>query len=632
MSDPAFDACVVSMEVDGRQNYIFETDKLQEILGASRIIARTVDLAEEFFRQEDGLFLFSPVSGEIRVWSRLEKREALLSAAWELAREMDRMGLRHSACYMETYSNHFEKPSDPGCDVSFGDYDPDPGPDHPSLAWVHRALGSLIRVKKDAGTAEDATPRCSLFAVCRMHPTDAATHWLSEDSGDEGENEDNDPRRLLTGWRARKKRYFWKSERRQIYHDLVQAVWESGLVQDCDTFEYYEKRTLAEISRQFARFISSSSDLYIGYACGDGDGMGDLLTSLDWNDGIRWGTDDARQPWMRNREFVKAYDALIKSAYRKSVSEELVRLTGSHAGTPAKLAEDLYSKILPQLLGGDDIWIVGARQTIAMICDGFMKNYETMATRQPEFTILRKAVEVAESIRKHRGKTATVTPLAFTVSMGISYSKAAYPVSETIRYAESLMKGAKVLRKGGAFSNRMSNDSKPADMPTGCIDWHWVESSLPEDVGSARALGLSYVDTDSSIVHLTTRPWKRSEYSMMREAAILFQEIPRGKRENLEYMLRRGKILGDIAWMGWINHLSSDQRKTLEDVVEKLPKAMRMKDPYTSPWIETGAGTRATPFLDLLAFQHVFGVEGAYVPDEITPASPRKVESSGGRE
>ena len=58
----ATDACAVWIEVDGRQRYLFETDKLAEILGASRVIAETVTKAGEYFPT---CHVFQPVSGEI---------------------------------------------------------------------------------------------------------------------------------------------------------------------------------------------------------------------------------------------------------------------------------------------------------------------------------------------------------------------------------------------------------------------------------------------------------------------------------------------------------------------------------------------------------------------------------------
>ncbi len=46
-------AWAVSIEVDGRQAYLFETDKLQEVVGASAIMRRLADKATELELETD---------------------------------------------------------------------------------------------------------------------------------------------------------------------------------------------------------------------------------------------------------------------------------------------------------------------------------------------------------------------------------------------------------------------------------------------------------------------------------------------------------------------------------------------------------------------------------------------------
>ena len=65
LSEKNADACVVAVEVDGRQAYLFESDKLREMLGASRIIAQSVEHARTLFIEKAGLHLHGPVSGVI---------------------------------------------------------------------------------------------------------------------------------------------------------------------------------------------------------------------------------------------------------------------------------------------------------------------------------------------------------------------------------------------------------------------------------------------------------------------------------------------------------------------------------------------------------------------------------------
>jgi hypothetical protein len=152
-------ASVVAIEVDGRQAYLLETDKWREMLGASQIIDSTVSEAQQRFREEDGLFLFGPVSGEIRAWSFHANRARLLQEAWALRRFLAQRGVEHTCAYMECSVKHFltEKTDD---DVASeeailrsrqsNDNGRLPEPVFPHLAWVHGELSQRINARKTA--------------------------------------------------------------------------------------------------------------------------------------------------------------------------------------------------------------------------------------------------------------------------------------------------------------------------------------------------------------------------------------------------------------------------------------------------------------------------------------------------
>jgi hypothetical protein len=603
-----YTAAVVSIEVDKRQQYIFETDKLQEMLGASRIITGTVDKANALFKETETIYLFSPVSGEIRGWAPIEKKCELLAATWNLREWLDGNGVAHSIAYLETHKEHFTKP---GKETFEGVLDKqgrpvDPGAAKPNLGWVHWALGEIIRKQKDAKCIEDAHPRCSLFAACGVHGLEAANEWLPDPKSTEPLLEE---RRRLLGWRAAAKRLIWRDEKAEIYGRLVSAAWESAGENGTPTKEQIAEE--ASKLSQNLKLFEDGSDSYIGYACGDGDGMGDLLSNLHWNDCSQecW-SNDPRDPWRRNRDFSLEFDGLVKRAFEVAIKN----LEKQSDKRP------LGERLLPQLLGGDDLWMVGEKGTILEVCKRFIKSYEEMAidVSKNEFATLRQALKVAKIRQKLENKPEK--PLLFTISMGIAFAKSGHPVFETIDVAESLMQSAKKLRKGIVPKER-----EAPNPPKGCLDWHWIESSLSEDISDVRKRGWMYTGSKGETMLLTTRPWTHDEVHAFGEAAVEFHQIPRRKREQLEEILRLGKTLGDLAWKSWSDGLEIKERKTVENIVSYL--GVWKPDVKRSPWVDLcimekngeRVSVYGTPFIDLLALQHVLGLEQSASSAETLP-------------
>ena len=188
------DAWAVSIEVDGRQKYLFETDKLQEMVGASAIMR---DMAAHALRIKAGsIHVFQPASGEVRAWST--ERDELLHFAWCIREWLADRGVEHTAVLLSCRADHFtrDKNDDEQARCAAkrkepvrSDIDPvEDQPDWPDLAWVHRALTALARRVKDAKPGSDASPTCSLFEACRIHGFDYANEWSpAEETRERGE-------------------------------------------------------------------------------------------------------------------------------------------------------------------------------------------------------------------------------------------------------------------------------------------------------------------------------------------------------------------------------------------------------------------------------------------------------------
>ena len=691
-------AWAVSVEVDGRQKYLFETDKLQEMVGASAIMR---DMAAHACRieTENGeprdIHLFQPASGEVRAWST--QRDKLLHFAWSLREWLTDRGVEHTAVLLNCRADHFtcnKMEEQARCAARLkesvrADIDPvEHEPDWPDLGWVHRSLSALARKVKDAKPGSNASPACSLFEACRIHGFDYANEWSpGEETRKRGER-----RRALRGYRARAKFDARQEDRtRRIDEEVGTLLYEragsllptkegdssTDQEQEQDLREWVQK-TLgpgAERAIKIGDLVcewlddEDAGDQFVAFVCADGDGMGRLFTGLDWNlDG--WGRSNgagagfgALSPWERNRRFSDALDGAVREAFRAAVAEvTLPDLDALKRLSEAKKGNRFTLPVLPQLLGGDDLWTIARRDVALRLCRVFAEGVPKRVEKCP---ILQKGIELsdraADKSDQSRGgdpgqateseQTGETEPadrsVALSVSLGIAFAKAGHPVHAMVEAAESLLNSAKALRKGHVWKREPADGEQVRE---GCIDWHWIESSLSETVAEARARGTAYKAPDTGdVMLLTTRPWTLSDAERFEEAAKALRSVPRRKREQLEDILRRGHVLSLVAWEAWWKRLCDCEQKAVTAASKILSEAWQLPDPKNdkkragceaarwgehmelSPWIDVEANAAqqqgngeqnpaadaqagreaersryyVTPLLDLLALDHL---------------------------
>ena len=673
-------AWAVSIEVDGRQKYLFETDKLQEMVGASAIMRNMAEHAAAIEKETQfrNVHLFQPASGEVRAWST--ERDKLLPFAWRVREWLTDRGVEHTAVVLKCRADHFtcdktDEQAEAAAEArNKRDVDPLKNqPDWPHLAWVHRALTALAREVKDAKPGADARPTCSLFEACRIHGFDYANEW---NPGEEKPERD-EPRRALRGYRARAKFDARQKDRtRRIDEEVRQLLYEransllrenegdSSTDQEGQELETLKEWVNQRLSPNAERAITigdladpsdwlddkDAGDQFVAFVCADGDGMGRLFTGLDWNlEGWRRSNGDssglgALRPWERNRRFSRALDGAVREAFRAAVAEATLpnRETLKRLGEANK--ENRFRiPVLPQLLGGDDLWTIARRDVALRLCRVFAK---AVPDRVESCPILRRGIWLSEqaenkSAKQTKGETEPTgkpsTPLS--MSQGVAFAKAGHPVHAMLEAAESLLNSAKALRKGQAWKRKAATE--------GCIDWHWIESSLSETVTQARERGTVYEAPDTGdVMLLTTRPWTLSEAKAFESAAEKLRDgVPRRKREQLEDILRRGHVLSLVAWEAWWNRLRKPEQCAVKRASKELPQAWRLPDPKSepghagceatqwgehlelSPWIDVEANAArhqdggqeqpaadvqagryyVTPLLDLLALEHLAG-------------------------
>ena len=656
-------AWVSSIEVDGRQKYLFETDKLQEMVGASAI---TRNLADEACRLEEldeckTIHLFQPASGEVRAWS--PDRTRLLTFVWKLREWLAERGVEHTAVLLDCRQDHFEcdrqdtptEAPDTQHDQATDDQATDlpPEPDVPDLAWVHRTLTALARRVKNAKPGSDARPVCSLFESCRIHALDFANYWTPSQE-DEQEGTGREKRRALRGYRAQGKFDARQADRvRFIDEDVRTPLFErsmallpdesSGDQNDQSLRDWVCAKLDPKKGGQSSEraitignlvldptgwFDEEPTDQFVAFICADGDGMGRLLTGLSWNVPDWGGSNDCDdfgtlRPWERNRRFSTALDDVVRDAFRAAVAEVTLpnKAALKRLHSAAEGGDPFVIPVLPQLLGGDDLWTIARKDVALPLCRIFAACVEHGIGQN---AVLQRGMELA---RKR-----SEADVKLTMSQGVAFAKAGHPAHAMIEAAESLLDSAKTLRKGKAWQR-----GEPCE---GCLDWHWIESSLSETVAEARAASAAYVAPDTGdVMLLTTRPWTQAEAEQFERAACMLRHqkegIPRRKREQLDGILRRGHVLSLVAWEAWWNRLRDCERDAVKSASAALAEAWRLPSPCEDragcearhwkhlplyPWIHLGkAGDGAaekhyyvTPFLDFLALDNLAGSgEGA---------------------
>ncbi len=569
------DACAISIEIDKRQQYLFETDKLQEMLGASRLMDETVSVAEAVFTEAAGLYCFQPVSGEIRAWAAREKRDALLAAAWSLRDWLSERGIEHSVSYVEVSRAHFEQYASAPVATNRGA--------RPDLARVHKALSKESSRIKAQKPGLDARPFCALFAPCRLHGHDAANYWFTAAQADPREE-----RRNQVGFRALWKWRAWNQTKREFYRDFLQEpVWER--VREWCRDVKPRAVTFRDLAEQLEGSVGG--DQYISFICADADGMSRVLPKLDWND-PGWAA-NGMTPWRANRDFSKELNECFLTAFKDAVVAVTVpdRSAAERLNTQENPVIDL--PLLPQLLGGDDFWVVARRDVALPLCEAFGKKFVEALEGKPT---VKSALKLAFGDQ----------PPPLTISFGIAFAKYGHPAFALAAAAEELLSEAKAFKKGW-------HHRSDGLIPEGCLDWYWIESSLTESVTEARSAGYRYRDHDGSLIELTSLPWTLAQSGQMRAAAREFRRLARRKREQLDGILRRGEQLSTLGWDAWWVSLEAREREVLRDLNQKHLQVAGFELPtgpcgQMRPWIEKGG--KFTPLLDLLRLIDVLEVDG----------------------
>jgi hypothetical protein len=315
---------LASLEVDQRQRLILQADKLQEMLGASRLIEQTVEAAKRLLAARNDIKLVTPVSGVLRF--QATNLQELGKFLWGLRLEIvEKLHLPSTFTIHE--AKELFKPSVDG-------------------------LEERVRENKDAKTGEVSRPASPLFAQCLIQPHLSANKWEPKDWRDPDKR-----RRSLVSH---------ESEQRE---DRASETF-SAQFKNFEALKEFRRKHATSVwnalPKEFADLATGSEDSYMAFVKADGDGMGRLLMQLDW-DRLRPGSgaDGCR-------EFSEAVERCLDDATKTAVDEVTKGWEYSkHKPFP----------VAPLVRAGEDYWIVCRRDLAFPLAIALGNAYAALASK-----------------------------------------------------------------------------------------------------------------------------------------------------------------------------------------------------------------------------------------------------------
>jgi hypothetical protein len=289
-------------EVDQIQSVIFASDKLKEMIGASHLIDRTMEIVKGVVQGQNGIQLLWNVSGVYKLGG--DDLNDLSDALWEIRKRLvDEQGLSVTFEILEARSGT-------------------------SVTDIFRELDEGIRQQKDSRHGEDGTPSAPYFAPCRILSDEYAQHWKPLWDGNDRLN-----RRALVSEKAWIRKGAEDDNRGLPYVGEVLPDNKIKLPEDFDDLT-----------------VKGANDSYIAFIKGDGDGLGLLLGKINWDDS-KWESADCVVPaLLRPLEFSRS----VQKIFLDSLKEAIVETA----------SPDMAGKrfpVIPLLVGGEDLWLLSRR-------------------------------------------------------------------------------------------------------------------------------------------------------------------------------------------------------------------------------------------------------------------------------
>ena len=328
---------IASFEVDQRQRLILQADKLREMLGASRLIEETVEIAEAELSAFPDVRLVTPVSGVLRFVS--DDQTHLAEFLWLLReRIVEEMHLPSTITML------------PGVDGSF-------------KASVDN-LEERVRKKKDAKTGAGARPSSPLFAQCMIQPQLSANIWR--------------PRLFRSPDDARRGLISDESKLREEESDSTYSQQFQKFAALQNFRGKHKKHVWEGLPKEFSHLAPGEQDSYLAFIKADGDGMGRLLMNLEW-DKLSTGMEGSKACLAFTRELERCLEEATTNAVNKVTRDWEY---GAHNRFP----------VAPLVRAGEDYWIVCRREKGFSVAVELDRAYRELVGRSEPITSARKTV------------------------------------------------------------------------------------------------------------------------------------------------------------------------------------------------------------------------------------------------
>ena len=382
---------LASIEVDQRQRLIAQADKLREMLGASRLIQRSIEVTKEVLDRpayRSNIALVQEVSGVLRVTAL--DLPILGSFLWAV-REKLFNELHLSATFALVATQ--------------GDLDKDVV-----------ALEQQVRRLKDAKAGADGRPCSPWFAQCSIQPNLPANGWFPDEL---------ESRRRLVSTQA------------SARHQIAQQTY----VKLFDGFDFGDagKRDgtlrLARCPMEFKHLVASLSDSYIAFLKADGDGMGRLLSQLKWKvlDQELKCPKGEGEAMLR---FSRAVDHCLHEALKSAVNKVTKDRWDTKNGT---------FPVAPIVVAGEDFWILCRRDLALPLAIELIKSYATLAAGND---VLKKALQQTAGAGT---ECLTVSCGILFVKQGFPFEAQLHMAEELIRSAKLRRTDLKRAEKQGCL-------------------------------------------------------------------------------------------------------------------------------------------------------------------------------------
>lgn len=382
-----------------------------------------------------------------------------------------------------------------------------------------------------------------------------------------------------------------------LRHRLAHEFQEENLASD--DFDY---------PFDFEKLVAKASPRnYLGLMDADGNGFGDLLTTLAEGK-------DGKKP---DKQDYKALSELLSETTREAFIEAAAKV----------LKPLLQSQLNPKpiriplrvlVMGGDDVFVVGLPQQIIAIANEFCRQFQIIAERRKsqfpsEMDLLKQ-----------------LPPL--TMSAGVVIAHYNFPFLSFQRLANRLLKSAKrrawgVKKKWHEWEEQkvQEQDEKKPQKPTGSVDFQIITASGTEDLKTIRKEAYTIENPHEGKAFFTGRPYlvgkDLDELQKLRRfiARMKAAEISRRQIKALNDILRRGVNVKQshfnfLYWFGRLREAEQpelDQKKVIKDFLDS-------QTGWLSPWQRDnrpgGSGKLYTPLLDAV---ELFDIRDELADEEI---------------